>query len=191
MKCYLQTIAMTIAITILAGCHRLEPNNNPSPTQQEALNVVEHPPKFITTDWQTILSPLIDELLETMAVNGNNTLLISDVNNRSNQYISPTAINDILVKLLNRQTIFQVIDNNIVNLAKQNLGIPNDDALVSRAKMVALARKVDADYVLFTIIDQVPKLPDTPAEVSLELIQTKTGEIIWQFSSDQLATNQN
>ncbi|WP_392562645.1 hypothetical protein RHO12_03950 [Orbus sturtevantii] len=190
MKCFLQTVIMIVATTILAGCHLLNSNNQPALIEQEVL-IVESPPKLLTTDWSIILSPLIDELLETMAVNGNNTLLISDVNNHSQQYISSTAINDILVKALNEQTIFQVIDSNSVNIAKQSVGIPNDDSLVSRGKMIALARKVNADYVLFTIIDQAPKLPDTLAEVSLELILTKTGEIIWQFSSDQIASNQN
>jgi len=180
---------MIIAIIILTGCHLLNLENYPSSAQQDEVSVVESPPKLLITNWQAILSPLIDELLETMPVSGNNTLLISDVNNRSDQYISSTTINDILVNLLNQQTIFHVIDNKIVNLAKQSLAIPNDDSLVSRGKMIALARNVNADYVLFTTIDQVPKLPDKPAVVSLELILTKTGEIIWQFSSDQIATN--
>lgn len=190
MKRYLSGVAIMISIMVLSGCHLLEQNRQtPAPIQNNPVSVVEHPPKILATDWQVVISPLIAELIQTAEVSDSNSLLISDIRNRSNEYVSGAQINSIIFNAFNQQNIFAIIDKKVVNQAKQNLGIPYDDSLVSRSKMIALARQVKADYVLFTTINQVPKLPETSANVSMELLLTKTGEIVWQFSSDQLVNN--
>lgn len=192
MKRYQQAILVIIGSLILSGCHLLD-RQQPvaAPIQHQPNDVIELPPKLIVTDWKEVLSPLIAELIQTVAVSGNNTLLISDSKNNTDQYISSTTINNILFDAFNQQNIFTVIDLKTVNQAKQLLGLANDDELVSRSKMIALARQVKADYVLFTTINRVASLPDTPADVSMELLLTKTGEIVWQFSSDQMVNDQN
>lgn len=190
MKRYLSGVAIMISIMVLSGCHLLEQNRQtPAPIQNNPVSVVEQPPKILATDWQVVISPLIAELIQTAEVSDSNSLLISDIRNRSNEYVSGAQINSIIFNAFNQQNIFAIIDKKVVNQAKQNLGIPYDDSLVSRSKMIALARQVKADYVLFTTINQVPKLPETSANVSMELLLTKTGEIVWQFSSDQLVNN--
>ncbi|GAA5106546.1 penicillin-binding protein activator LpoB [Orbus sasakiae] len=190
MKHYLSVVAIIISTMALSGCHLLEQNRQtPAPIQNNPVSVVEQPPKILATDWQVVISPLIAELIQTAEVSDSNSLLISDIRNRSNEYVSGAQINSIIFNAFNQQNIFAIIDKKVVNQAKQNLGIPYDDSLVSRSKMIALARQVKADYVLFTTINQVPKLPETPANVSMELLLTKTGEIVWQFSSDQLVNN--
>lgn len=190
MKRYLSGVAIMISIMVLSGCHLLEQNRQtPALIQNNPVSVVEQPPKILATDWQVVISPLIAELIQTAEVSDSNSLLISDIRNRSNEYVSGAQINSIIFNAFNQQNIFAIIDKKVVNQAKQNLGIPYDDSLVSRSKMIALARQVKADYVLFTTINQVPKLPETSANVSMELLLTKTGEIVWQFSSDQLVNN--
>lgn len=190
MKRYLSGVAIMISIMVLSGCHLLEQNRQtPAPIQNNPVSVVEQPPKILATDWQVVISPLIAELIQTAEVSDSNSLLISDIRNRSNEYVSGAQINSIIFNAFNQQNIFAIIDKKVVNQAKQNLGIPYDDSLVSRSKMIALARQVKADYVLFTTINQVPKLPETSANVSMELLLTKTGEIVWQFSYDQLVNN--
>lgn len=192
MKRYQQAILVIMGSLILSGCHLFDRSEQvAAPIQHEPNKVIELPPKLITTDWKNVLSPLIAELIQTMAVSGNNTLLISDSKNNTDQYISSTTINNILFNAFNQQNIFTVIDSKTVNQTKQLLGLANDDELVSRSKMIALARQVKADYVLFTTINRVASLPDTPADVSMELLLTKTGEIVWQFSSDQMVNDQN
>lgn len=190
MKRYLSGVAIMISIMVLSGCHLLEQNRQtPALIQNNPVSVVEQPPKILATDWQVVISPLIAELIQTAEVSDSNSLLISDIRNRSNEYVSGAQINSIIFNAFNQQNIFAIIDKKVVNQAKQNLGITYDDSLVSRSKMIALARQVKADYVLFTTINQVPKLPETSANVSMELLLTKTGEIVWQFSSDQLVNN--
>lgn len=190
MKHYLSVVAIIISTMALSGCHLLEQNRQtPAPIQNNPVSVVEQPPKILATDWQVVISPLIAELIQTAEVSDSNSLLVSDIRNRSNEYVSGAQINSIIFNAFNQQNIFAIIDKKVVNQAKQNLGIPYDDSLVSRSKMIALARQVKADYVLFTTINKVPKLPETSANVSMELLLTKTGEIVWQFSSDQLVNN--
>lgn len=190
MKRYLSGVAIIISTMLLGGCHLLEQNRQtPAPIQNNPVSVVEQPPKILATDWQVVISPLIAELIQTAEVSDSNSLLISDIRNRSNEYVSGAQINSIIFNAFNQQNIFAIIDKKVVNQAKQNLGIPYDDSLVSRSKMIGLARQVKADYVLFTTINSVPKLPETPANVSMELLLTKTGEIVWQFSTDQLVIN--
>lgn len=188
MKLY-RLIVIVVTTIVLSGCHLLYRTDQAAPIQEYSHPVIELPPKLVNTDWTTVLSPIIAELIQTMAINDNNSLLISDIKNNTDKYISSTNINSAIVNEFNQQTIFKVIEQKTVNQAKQLLGFVYDDELISRSKMIALARQVNADYVLFTTINQVPSLPDTAADISMELLLTKTGEIVWQFSSDQLLNN--
>lgn len=179
-------------LVMISGCQVNQSNNtnNEAPIVVEEPPVVKSPPKLRPPNWKSIFTPLVDELLETAEVSTNNQLLISDVKNNSNGYVSSTQINKILFDLLANQNIFNVTDKVTVNVSKHLLGISDDDKLVSRSKMIALARSVEADYVLFTTINQIPKSSKVKAEVEMELLLVKTGEIVWQFSSDQLVNNQ-
>lgn len=189
MKFAVKLIAIAVTIISLNGCQIDIPREQVVPPTKSD-TIVEQPPKIVTLDWQSVLQPLIDELLETMNVSANNTLLISDINNRSDQYISSVNINNVMANAFKQQTIFKVVDSKLVNQAKQLLGIGSDDSLVSRGKMLALARQLQTDYVLFTTINRVPEPPEQTANVAMELLLTKTGEIVWQFSSDQLSNYQ-
>lgn len=180
---------------VLSGCQSIGfigQNNKQAPIDDiSAPIVVEQPPKIIVTDWKTILTPLVNELLQTAEVTENNRILISDIKNASNRYVSSTQINNVIFNLLSDQDIFSIIDKQTINQAKQHLGISYDDASVSRSKMIALARNVKADYLLFTTVNQPPQFADTQANVSMELLLTKTGEIVWQLSSDQIVNSQS
>ncbi|RKS87709.1 hypothetical protein DES39_0950 [Orbus hercynius] len=192
MKQAWQTGLMVMLMLVLSACHLIPHTKSILPTEEDKrTSLINTPPKISTIDWKAVITPLIDELLETMVVSDNNTMLISDINNNSNQYVSSTTLNNIIVNTFRQQSIFNVIDPNTIIETKLHLGITNDDGLVSRSKMIGLARQVKADYVLFTTIKTVPELPNEQANVEMELLLTKTGEIVWQFSSDQLVNDQN
>lgn len=194
MKQYRKLIIIAITSLILNGCQLIDRSDPvvPKPVEKPdvGVEVVTPPPKIVTTDWKTVFAPLIAELIQTMAVNGNNSLLISDPKNNTEHYLSSASLNNTILNEFGQQNIFSVIDQKTVNYAKQLLGFVYDDELVSRGKMIALARQVEADYVLFTTINRVPNLPDVKADVSMELLLTKTGEIVWQLSSDQMVNRQ-
>lgn len=153
--------------------------------QNEELKIVEQPPQLTTTNWQPIIKPLIDKLLKIKDIQDNNLLLISDVKNNSNHYVSTTEVNKLILNLLSEQNIFNIIDKATINQSKLILGIPYDDASISRNKMIALANDVKANYILFTSINQVPDLQSESADVRLELLSVESGKVINQFTTEQ------
>lgn len=153
--------------------------------QNEELKIVEQPPQLTTTNWQPIIKPLIDKLLKIKDIQDNNLLLISDVKNNSNHYVSTTEVNKLILNLLSEQNIFNIIDKPTINQSKLILGIPYDDASISRNKMIALANDVKANYILFTSINQVPDLQSESADVRLELLSVESGKVINQFTTEQ------
>lgn len=153
--------------------------------QNEELKIVEQPPQLTTTNWQPIIKPLIDNLLKIKDIQDNNLLLISDVKNNSNHYVSTTEVNKLILNLLSEQNIFNIIDKATINQSKLILGIPYDDASISRNKMITLANDVKANYILFTSINQVPDLQSESADVRLELLSVESGKVIKQFTTEQ------
>lgn len=153
--------------------------------QNEELKIVEQPPQLTTTNWQPIIKPLIDKLLKIKDIQDNNLLLISDVKNNSNHYVSTTEVNKLIFNLLSEQNIFNIIDKATINQSKLILGIPYDDASISRNKMIELANDVKANYILFTSINQVPDLQSKSADVRLELLSVESGKVIKQFTTEQ------
>lgn len=153
--------------------------------QNEELKIVEQPPQLTTTNWQPIIKPLIDKLLKIKNIQDNNLLLISDVKNNSNHYVSTTEVNKLILNLLSEQNIFNIIDKATINRSKLILGIPYDDASISRNKMITLANDVKANYILFTSINQVPDLQSESADVRLELLSVESGKVIKQFTTEQ------
>lgn len=154
--------------------------------QNEELKIVEQPPQLTTTNWQPIIKPLIDKLLKIKDIQDNNLLLISDVKNNSNHYVSTTEVNKLILNLLSEQNIFNIIDKATINQSKLILGIPYDDASISRNKMITLANDVKANYILFTSINQVPDLQSESADVRLELLSVESGKVINQFTTNNL-----
>lgn len=153
--------------------------------QNEELKIVEQPPQLTTTNWQPIIKPLIDKLLKIKDIQDNNLLLISDVKNNSNHYVSTTEVNKLILNLLSEENIFNIIDKATINQSKLILGIPYDDASISRNKMITLANDVKANYILFTSINQVPDLQSESADVRLELLSVESGKVIKQFTTEQ------
>lgn len=190
MQKFVYVILSALMMVLLTACNTTsvqpsKPISDLAKNLTKPVSVLELPPPMISTDWRHILSPMIDELIQTSDIGENNRVLVSDVKNNSGNYVSPSQINNVLFSLMAQQDIFAPIDKSFVTQAKQTLGIPYDDALVSRSKMIGLARHLNADYLLFTTIKQTPQSPNIPGDVSMELLLTKSGEIVWQFSSPQ------
>lgn len=187
----MRILSVCLLIISLSGCHLF--SQSPSPisaaNEKSATQVVEPPPILIKRDWHDILSPLINALTQFSMTDEYNLLLLSDVKNNSHDYIDSNQINQVLNRLFAKQTLFLVVDKKLVNDGKQLLGIANDDTLVSRGKMIALARNINVNYVLFTTINAPPKPPYSAADVEMELLFSQTGEIIWSLSSSQLTDN--
>ncbi|WP_334323236.1 penicillin-binding protein activator LpoB [Gilliamella apicola] len=197
----IKRIVVTSAIAfVLTGCHLLD-NKDDIMTPPVIINptdgdVIETPPLITKkTDWNTILSPFTNKLInDSSSLNDeNNVLLISDIQNRSGDYLINNQIDEALHQLMNKQNKFTIASRQSINQTKQALGISPDDKLVSRGKMIGLAKSMNAGYVLFTTIYKIPT-ENNEANLSMELISTQTGEILNRVTSKDFSkqsTNDN
>ncbi|MBI0030840.1 hypothetical protein H3S75_06300 [Gilliamella sp. B14384G15] len=197
----IKRIVVTSAIAfVLTGCHLLD-NKDDIMTPPVIINptdgdVIETPPLITKkTDWNTILSPFTNKLInDSSSLNDENkVLLISDIQNRSGDYLINNQIDEALHQLMNKQNKFTVASRQSINQTKQALGISPDDKLVSRGKMIGLAKSMNAGYVLFTTIYKIPT-ENNEANLSMELISTQTGEILNRVTSKDFSkqsTNDN
>lgn len=197
----IKRIVVTSAIAfVLTGCHLLD-NKGDIMTPPVIINptdgdVIETPPLITKkTDWNTILSPFTNKLInDSSSLNDENkVLLISDIQNRSGDYLINNQIDEALHQLMNKQNKFTIASRQSINQTKQALGISPDDKLVSRGKMIGLAKSMNAGYVLFTTIYKIPT-ENNEANLSMELISTQTGEILNRVTSKDFSkqsTNDN
>lgn len=142
-------------------------------------------------DWNDVFSPLIADMLEAPQPANVNTLLISDINNNTGQYISNNKMSKAVYSELNKQSQYTIVDKRSVNAGKRALGLSFDDTLILRSKMIALGRYLGTDLVLFIFIDELHNQLDIPIKVTMELLSTKTGEIFWRKSNDELLIHRN
>lgn len=186
----IKRIVVTSAIAfVLTGCHLLDNMSGtvtpPVIVKPSDGDVIETPPLItMKTDWYTILSSFTNKLMNDLSSlnDENKILLISDIQNRSGDYLVNNQIDEVLHQLMNKQNKFTVASRQSINQAKQALGISPDDKLVSRGKMIGLAKSMNASYVLFTTIYKIPTENDD-ANLSMELISTRTGEILNRVTS--------
>lgn len=188
MKQFKRTVVISMLAFGLVGCQLLGNNQkfevNPPIETPDDIGVVETPPQIVKTiDWSSILSPLVNKILQSStSVEGNKILLISDIQNRSGDYLATNQVDQTLHRLMNNQNLFAVADRQSIIQAKQALGISVDDKLVSRSKMIGLAKTMNAGYVLFTTLYKSPSENDV-ADLSMELLSTQTGEILQRVTS--------
>lgn len=183
---------------ILAGCqlfNQTKPIEVKPPVEDTQVNnsdVIETPPSIVkSTDWNIILSPFVQKILKSSSsIDGNKVLLISDIQNRSGDYLAKNQIDETLHSLMNKQNLFVIADKQSIIQAKQALGISADDKLVSRSKMIGLAKSINAGYVLFTTINKLPT-DNNDANLSMELLSTQTGEILTRVTSKDFTQQQN
>ncbi|MFQ1054172.1 penicillin-binding protein activator LpoB [Gilliamella apicola] len=197
----IKRIVVTSAIAfVLTGCHLLDDKDDimtpPVIINPTDGDVIETPPLITKkTDWNTILSPFTNKLInDSSSLNDENkVLLISDIQNRSGDYLINNQIDEALHQLMNKQNKFTIASRQSINQTKQALGISPDDKLVSRGKMIGLAKSMNASYVLFTTIYKIPT-ENNEANLSMELISTQTGEILNRVTSKDFSkqsTNDN
>jgi penicillin-binding protein activator len=192
-----QLLVINLLVVLLGGCHLISNTEKAEVSSsvdviQPTESVVEQPPQFTKkVDWYAILSPYVQQLLQSSPVyEGNNVILISDIQNRSGDYLANNQVDDTLHQLMDKQNTFIVADKKSIILAKQTLGISSDDKLVSRSKMIGLAKSMNAGYVLFTTIYKTPS-DENNADLSMELLATQSGEILKRITSKDFLQTQD
>lgn len=188
MKKIIRLLAFSSFVSLLAGCHLLDSEKTVDipPIDNSPVGIIETPPQIVKkTDWRSILSPFITNILQSSSIpEGNRVLLISDIQNRTGDFVANNQIDEALHQLMSKQQIFSVANKQSINQAKQAIGIASDDTLVSRGKMIGLAKSMNAQYVLFTTLYQLPNDDNgTDANLSMELLYTQNGEILGRVTS--------
>lgn len=188
MKKIIMLLAFSSFVSLLAGCHLLDSEKTVDipPIDNSPVGIIETPPQIVKkTDWRSILSPFITKILQSSSIpEGNRVLLISDIQNRTGDFVANNQIDEALHQLMSKQQIFSVANKQSINQAKQAIGIASDDTLVSRGKMIGLAKSMNAQYVLFTTLYQLPNDDNgTDANLSMELLYTQNGEILGRVTS--------
>ncbi|SNC58668.1 penicillin-binding protein activator LpoB [Sodalis endosymbiont of Henestaris halophilus] len=177
----MEKIALIVFATmVLSSCTTRSPELLPitiKPTLPLVNNeLVPIPPKIKTIDWRASFSPMVQEMLAVQAMSDGSVLLVNKLKNATNGNLQTSKATEMLTFLIaNGSEKFQIVDDDKLNAARQNLGLFADDSLESLSKAVGLARHLNAQYVLYsTAIGDVTK-----PMLKLQLILAKTGEIIW------------
>lgn len=190
-----QIIKLVALATLLSGCQIIDdyvatPPAQPLPQKKppiivppveekpEPPVVVELPPKQFTIKWDYAVNTLLHSLVSGVTLDSGNVLLIDSIKNNTHSYVQTQYLADLIDSSMRRMSTFTLMSKEELNRGKRALGLPADDKLVTRSKVLGLGRYLKADYVLSTSLNGNPKQPS----VNMQLMTVNTGEIVWTKS---------
>ncbi|CNI11881.1 putative lipoprotein [Yersinia thracica] len=185
MKRYL---SVALAALVLTGCITqppvqpttppvtIEPVTPPVTETPPPVDTVPPPPKMQQpTDWAASVEPLVAQMVNSNDVTNGSILLLDSVKNNTNGALQTAKATSALHQVLSSNKKFVLISPQQLAVAKQTLGLSEEDSLGSRSKAIGLARYVGAQYVLYSDVSGDVKSPT----IKMQLMQAQTGEIIW------------
>lgn len=132
-------------------------------------------PRVRHYDWNGAAQPLAAKMLQTNGVNAGSILLVDSVNNRTNGSLNAAEATSALRNALEGNGKFTLVSAPQLAVAKQQLGLSPQDSLGSRSKAIGIARKVGAQYVLYTNATGNVNAPT----LQMQLMLVQSGEIVW------------
>ncbi|EKN3317989.1 penicillin-binding protein activator LpoB [Yersinia enterocolitica] len=185
MKRYL---SVALAALVLTGCITqppvepttppvtIEPVTPPVPETPPQVDNVPPPPKMEQSiDWAASVEPLVAQMVNSNDVANGSILLLDSVKNNTNGRLQTAKATSALHQVLSSNKKFVLISPQQLAVAKQTLGLSEEDSLGSRSKAIGLARYVSAQYVFYSDVSGDVKSPT----IEMQLMQAQTGEIIW------------
>ncbi|WP_145496320.1 penicillin-binding protein activator LpoB [Yersinia massiliensis] len=186
MKRYL---SVALAALVLTGCINPQPvEQTPTPPvtiEPVTPPVIETPPPVDTVpqppkvqqsiDWAPSVESLVAQMVNSNEVANGSILLVDSVKNNTNGTLQMAKATAALHQVLTSNKKFVLISPQQLAVAKQTLGLSEEDSLGSRSKAIGLARYVGAQYVLYSDVSGDVKTPT----IEMQLMQAQTGEIIW------------
>lgn len=134
-------------------------------------------PKVRNYSWSSATSPLVARMVKADGVTSGSLLLVDSVNNQTNGTIQSDQATQALHSAL-AGSKFNVVSAQQLAQAKRELGLSVQDNLGTRSKALGLARKLNAQYVLYTSATGNAASP----VLKMQLMLAQTGEIIWSGS---------
>lgn len=180
-------LKLMVVTFLLVGCSSLtskkpapvitiepvEPSTQP--TTPTSPDTVPQLPKVKTVDWSTAVIPLANQLVQAPGVESDKVLLIDSIKNNTNMSIQSMQATDAIIDAVNNKNVFKLVPQDVVVNARKALGLSQEDSLVTRSKAIGLARYVQADYVLYSVISG----DQQQSEIEMQLMGAQTGEILW------------
>ncbi|WMY95556.1 MAG: penicillin-binding protein activator LpoB [Arsenophonus sp.] len=177
-----------IIIFILAGCSSVTIKKTPISIMNKIskelenikdLNVLEGFLKEKKINWLQIIMPLTNELKKVADIQFGKVLLINPIKNNTDLQIPLLQVSNIIVNLINDHNTFKLIPEYILINARKILGLSEEDSLITRSKAIGLARYLQADYVLYSVISGNQK----NKKFEMQIMNAHTGEIFWSGSN--------
>ncbi|SQI40400.1 Lipoprotein activator of PBP from the outer membrane B [Leminorella richardii] len=175
---------LVAAMLALTGCQVNQPKNKapvvvvpPAPPPYEPPPVpptLPEPEKAI--NWVASVEPLVAKMVGTPSIESEKgILLLEQIKNNTSGRLASAAATEALKDSLASTQKFELVPDDRLQEARQALGIQGDDSLISRSKAMSLARYLGAKYIVYASANGSPSAP----EITIQLMQTATGEIIW------------
>ncbi|WP_338885139.1 penicillin-binding protein activator LpoB [Xenorhabdus sp. TH1] len=157
----------------------VKPEKKPEPSVGPSEKVPQ-PPKIQSINWDSIVQPLVDQMVNADGVETGKLLLVDSVKNNTNGSLRTLKATDAITNVISNKHTFQVVPKSQVYSARQALGLSSEDSLGLRSKSIGLARYLNADYVLYSVVSNNHGQRD----LEMQLMLVKTGEILWSGRGD-------
>lgn len=182
----LKLSACSIAIAIiLSGCTGTTIQyTDPDAVDTTSLN-------FSSTDLQTTATKMVNSMLSSpriskITANANDLPIIwpQTIQNRTNEHIDTSAIqNSVTTELLNSGK-FNLVDMNKVDAVKAQMQYQNYSGMVAPDKAVKIGKQVGAQYMLFGDISSISAQNNYQQsqffQITMKLMDLESGLLIWQ-----------
>ncbi|CDL82017.1 penicillin-binding protein activator LpoB [Xenorhabdus szentirmaii] len=162
----------------------VEPEKKPEQPTTEPLKTVPQQPKLDSSlNWNTVVQPLVERMINANGVEKGKLLLVDFVKNNTTGSLQTLKATDAITNVVSSKQFFQVVSKSQAHVARQALGLSLEDSLGSRTKSIGLARYLNADYVLYSVVS-ADSGDNSGRNIEMQLMFVKTGEILWSGHSD-------
>lgn len=179
-------LCVIASVWLLAGCPSTAPVTPPVPvgsvtpppdTTPPPLppDTVPVPPKMKKIEWEQSITPLVNQMVHSDGVNQSSTLLVNKVGNKTNSSLQTSVATGALMNTIGKTGVLNVIPAGTVSSAMSVLGMGDNDTLTLRSKAIGLARYLNADYVLYSVVTGTREA----RQMEMQLMSVSSGEIIW------------
>ncbi|WP_047679624.1 MULTISPECIES: penicillin-binding protein activator LpoB [Xenorhabdus] len=185
-----RVLLVILSAILLASCSLIPPQPpapvTPAEPEQKTepsakpLEKVPQPPKIQSINWNSIIQPLVEQLVNAQGVEAGKILLVDTVKNNTNGSLRTLQATDAITDVVSKKQVFQIVPKKQVYYARQALGLSSEDSLALRSKSIGLARYLNADYVLYSVASG----NNEQRKIEMQLMLVKTGEILWSGSGD-------
>ncbi|RUT65294.1 penicillin-binding protein activator LpoB [Morganella morganii] len=180
-------LCVIASVWLLAGCPSVAPVTPPAPVDTVTpppadttpplppSDTVPVPPKMKKIEWEQRITPLVNQMVHSDGVNQGSTLLVNKVGNKTNSSLQTSAATGALMNTIGKTGVLNVIPAGAVSSAMSVLGMGDNDTLTLRSKAIGLARYLNAEYVLYSVVTGTRDA----RQMEMQLMSVSSGEIIW------------